>query len=62
MDKDFGDLVYRSGQPHAGVLPLHLEAARTAQRIRVVTDIFAAHAAELSGHFSGYQNGRLRIR
>jgi predicted nuclease of predicted toxin-antitoxin system len=62
MDKDFGDLVYRSGQPHAGVLLLRLEAARTAEKVRVVTDILAAHAADLPGHFSVYQNGRLRIR
>lgn len=62
MDKDFGDLVYRSGLAHAGVLLLRLEAARTAQKVRIVTDIFAAHAAELPGHFSVYQNGRLRIR
>ena len=62
MDKDFGDLVYRSGLPHAGVLLLRLEAARTAEKIRVVTDIFRTHAADLSGHFAVYQNGRLRIR
>ena len=62
MDKDFGDLVYRSAQPHAGILLLRLEAARTPEKTRIVTDIFAAHAADLPGHFSVYQNGRLRIR
>lgn len=62
MDKDFGELVYRSGQPHAGVLLLRLEAARLAERIRVVTDIFTNHGADLPGHFSVYQGGRLRIR
>jgi predicted nuclease of predicted toxin-antitoxin system len=62
MDKDFGELVFRSGQQHAGVLLLRLEAARSAERVRVVTSIFANHAAELPGHFSVYQSGRLRIR
>lgn len=62
MDKDFGELVYQSGEPHAGVLLLRLEAARTAERVRVVEDIFVNHAADLPGHFSVYQNGRLRIR
>ncbi len=62
MDKDFGELVYRTGSPHAGVLLLRLEAARTAEKVRVVTDIFTAHGNELPGHFSVYQDGRLRIR
>ena len=62
MDKDFGELVYRSGEPHAGVLLLRLEAMRTTERVQIVTDIFSNHAADLAGHFSVYQNGRLRIR
>lgn len=62
MDKDFGELIYRSGQVHAGVLLLRLEAARTPEKLRIVTDIFAAHDKDLPGHFSVYQNGRLRIR
>lgn len=62
MDKDFGELVYRSGEPHAGVLLLRLEAMRAAERAQIVTDIFMNHANELVGHFSVYQHGRLRIR
>ncbi len=62
MDKDFGELVYRSGQSHSGVLLLRLEAARSAEKVQIVTEIFANHAEELTGHFSVYQNGRLRIR
>jgi predicted nuclease of predicted toxin-antitoxin system len=30
MDKDFGELVFRSGQAHDGVLLLRLEEARSA--------------------------------
>jgi predicted nuclease of predicted toxin-antitoxin system len=62
MDKDFGELVYRSGRPHAGVLLLRLEAARAAEKVRVVTEILTGHADELVGHFSVYHDGRLRIR
>ncbi len=62
MDKDFGELVYRSGLPHAGVLLLRLEAARAAEKAQVVTEIFTNHADELMGHFSVYQGQRLRVR
>jgi predicted nuclease of predicted toxin-antitoxin system len=62
MDKDFGELVFRSGRPHAGVRLLRLEAARLAERVKVVTEVLTAHAAELPNHFSVYQAGRLRVR
>jgi predicted nuclease of predicted toxin-antitoxin system len=62
QDKDFGELVYHSGLPHAGVVLLRLDAARTALKVRVVTEIFTLHEAALPGRFTVYQNGRLRIR
>jgi predicted nuclease of predicted toxin-antitoxin system len=62
MDKDFGELVYRSGQSHAGVLLLRLESARNDEKVRVVTEIFNQFADQLSGRFTVYQDGRLRIR
>ena len=62
MDKDFGELVYRSGHPHAGVLLLRLENATGDVKARVLTEIFAQHLPQLAGRFSVYQDGRLRIR
>lgn len=62
MDKDFGELVYRSGKAHAGVLLLRLEAARAAEKVRVATEIFTQYADQLSDRFAVYQDGRLRIR
>lgn len=62
MDKDFGELVYRSGRPHAGVLLLRLDAATAAEKVRVVTDIFIRYGDQLPGRFSVYQDGRLRVR
>jgi predicted nuclease of predicted toxin-antitoxin system len=41
MDKDFGELVYRSDHQHSGVLLLRLESARTAEKTRIVTEILA---------------------
>lgn len=36
MDKDFGELVYRSQRAHAGVLLLRLEAATGAEKVAVL--------------------------
>jgi predicted nuclease of predicted toxin-antitoxin system len=62
MDKDFGELVYHSGQPHAGILLLRLEAASSSERVAVVEEIVKTHGDQLPGSFAVYQNGRLRIR
>lgn len=62
LDKDFGELVYRSGRPHAGVLLLRLTAAGAGEKVQAVTDIFAQFAEQLPGKFAVYQDGRLRIR
>jgi len=62
MDKDFGELVYRSGQPHAGVLLLRLEEARSDEKVAVVEKVFRKHEKQLFGNFSVYQRGQLRIR
>ena len=60
MDKDFGELVYRSRQPHVGVL--RLEAARSDEKVAVVEEIFRKYEKQLLGSFAVYQSGRLRIR
>jgi predicted nuclease of predicted toxin-antitoxin system len=62
MDKDFGELVVRAGQSHAGVLLLRLDDARSEEKVAIVNQIFAQHADNLVGNFCIYQNGRLRIR
>lgn len=62
MDKDFGELVYRTGLAHVGVLLLRLEAARSAEKAAVVTDLFSRFTDQLPGRFAVYQDGRLRIR
>jgi predicted nuclease of predicted toxin-antitoxin system len=62
MDKDFGELVYRSKQSHAGVLLLRMEDADGQAKRAVIEAIVTNHLDELGGHFSVYQQGRLRIR
>src|SRR5579884_477632 len=62
MDKDFGELVYHSGQSHSGVLLLRMENARTPERERVTLEIFTNYGDQLPGRFAVYQGGHLRIR
>jgi len=61
MDKDFGELVFRSGRAHAGVLILRLEDAQGCEKVEVVRAILAEHEEKLAGKFCVFQAGRLRI-
>ena len=62
MDKDFGDLVYHSGQSHAGVLLLRMEEAGQREKLAAVQQILAKYSDELTGRFCVYQSQRLRVR
>jgi predicted nuclease of predicted toxin-antitoxin system len=62
MDKDFGELVYRSGMVHAGVLLLRMEDADAASKLKVMQAIIENHSSEISGCFAVYQQDKLRIR
>jgi len=62
MDKGFGDLVYQSGWPHAGVLLLRLEEAKADEKVRVVANILEKYSDQLANHYCVFRKGRLRIR
>lgn len=62
MDADFGDLIYLSRQPHAGVLFLRMPGADRRQKVLVVQEIVERYGDQLPMHFCVYQQGRLRIR
>ena len=62
MDKDFGELVYLSGQAHAGVLLLRLEGAKSQEKANAVEKVFTQFGDQLEGKFSVFQDGRLRTR
>ena len=62
MDKDFGELVYKSGRRHKGVLLLRLEEQDRKTKVKITSQILEIHGEHLEGHFSVYQNGHLRIR
>jgi len=50
-DKDFGDLVFRSGMALHGVLLLRLRDESAANRVRVVKSVLERYADRLPGHF-----------
>jgi predicted nuclease of predicted toxin-antitoxin system len=62
MDKDFGELVYRSGMAHAGVLLLRMEAADGLGKLEVMKAIIENYLEEIKGCFAVYQQDKLRIR
>ena len=62
MDKDFGELVYRDGLSHAGVVLFRMEDATGLEKASVLINLLAQHANKMQGHFCVYQNGRLRVR
>lgn len=62
MDKDFGELVYNSGLPHAGVLLLRLEDVRSGKKVEIVEKILNKYSDKLSKKFCVFKDGRLRIR
>jgi predicted nuclease of predicted toxin-antitoxin system len=61
-DKDFGELIYRSGKAHAGVILLRLSDERSANRVRVVRTVLEHHLGRLSGNFVVASEKRLRVR
>ena len=62
MDTDFGELVYHSRQPHAGVLFLRMPGANRDMKVEIVQEIVDSYGSQLPGHFFVYRRGRLRIR
>ena len=54
--------VGRKTEQYKGVLLLRLEDQTGKAKVGVLSEIFKLHSEELEGHFSVYQNGRLRIR
>jgi predicted nuclease of predicted toxin-antitoxin system len=61
-DKDFGELVYRLGRVHGGVVLIRLAGLATAAKADAVTAVLRDHAAELPGAFCVISPGVVRIR
>jgi predicted nuclease of predicted toxin-antitoxin system len=62
MDTDFGELVYHSGQPHAGVLLLRAPGATRDEKVQIVQEIIDRYGEQIPKHFCVYREGKLRVR
>ncbi len=61
-DKDFGELVYRLGRVHAGVVLIRLAGLSPTAKARAVAQVLRDHGAELQRAFAVILPGAVRIR
>lgn len=61
-DKDFGELVYRRGLSHAGVLLIRLEGLDNVTKAEVVSQAVRDNEAELPGAFTVVSPDLVRLR
>jgi predicted nuclease of predicted toxin-antitoxin system len=62
MDTDFGELVYRSGLPHAGVLLFRASGATRDEKVQIIQEIIDRYGQQITKHFCVYREGKLRVR
>ncbi|MGH7598275.1 MAG: DUF5615 family PIN-like protein [bacterium] len=61
-DKDFGELVYRQGLVHLGVILIRLAGLSPQTKARFVSKVIAERAVEMPDAFSVISPGTVRIR
>ena len=61
-DKDFGELVFRQGLVHSGVVLLRLAGLPNTTKAVIVAEVCRERTAELLGAFSVVSPGHIRIR
>ncbi len=61
-DKDFGELVYRQGRVHMGVVLIRLAGLSQQAKAKSISTVFENHGNELLQAFSVISPGRVRIR
>lgn len=61
MDKDFGELVFKSRKTHAGVLILRLEDATGTEKVEIIKKILHEYEDRIKNKFCVFQDKKLRI-
>jgi predicted nuclease of predicted toxin-antitoxin system len=61
-DKDFGELVFRLGQIHSGVVLIRLAGLSNATKGDLVAAAFRDHGPQMNGAFSVISPANVRIR
>jgi predicted nuclease of predicted toxin-antitoxin system len=61
-DKDFGELIYRNGLNHAGVLFLRPRDENPSSRVSMLEFVLNNHSSQLPGSFVVVTEDRVRIR
>jgi predicted nuclease of predicted toxin-antitoxin system len=61
-DKDFGELVFRQGAIHAGVILLRLAGLENVTKGEIVAEACRLRGPELMGSFTAISPGQVRIR
>ena len=61
-DKDFGELIFRSGQPHRGVILLRLKDERGANRLHVISSLLDQFGTQLADRFLVVTETSVRFR
>ena len=61
-DKDFGELSFRLGRVHTGIVLSRLGGLSMDQKVEIVSQAFREHSEEFVGAFSVISPGAVRIR
>lgn len=61
-DKDFGELIYRSGLPHKGVILFRLHDESVANRVRMMRKVLQTHGSQIKDSFIVVSERKIRIR
>jgi predicted nuclease of predicted toxin-antitoxin system len=60
-DRDLGELIYREGGAHRGVIFLRLSDERSPNKIRAIHDLLAQHSERLAGQFVVVTESQVRF-